>query len=109
MNGPRASQLGIMDVPALTPNNIPATIIANVKQETRAAITNTGVNTVFLAHQSSSLSNQAVVSDCYPLLPGKDVVIVISKDLGLYASGIGAGGTIGFALSFAFEGPGFGA
>jgi len=93
------SSVNTLTVPGTGTGN-PATLFKAADIPMRIAVSNIGGNTVFLAHDPSTLSVANVFTNTFQLTTtNRDVVIVLAPGQGLYAAGLGVGGTVSIAVS----------
>jgi|SRR5215469_9033936 len=96
------SSTNTLQVPGPATKN-PATLFKAAQKPMRVVVTNVGGSTLFLAHDTESLTNQPVLTGTY-VLPaasgaGSQAVIVLAPMQGLYAVTLGAGGVATIAVS----------
>jgi hypothetical protein len=96
------SQLNSLDVPEAGAQN-PATLFKAAMTPIRILITNTGPTLILLAHDPTTLTNAPSYANTYRLPPGpgagSQVVLVLAPQQGVYATGVGASGTVSIAAS----------
>jgi hypothetical protein len=94
----KSSQLNTLGLPlAGSPN--PATLTKAADTPLRVVIRNVGPVTVMLAHDVGTLSNGPVFANAYQLLPDRETVIILAPQQGIFAAGLGLGGTLSIAVS----------
>ena len=99
MNNSTLNSLNVPAVGGVTGAQAPATLYKAAAVAVRMVVTNIGGNTIFLAHDPSTLSNSPVFAGTYQLQKAAQLVVVLAPGQGLYAAGLGAGGEVSIACS----------
>ena len=93
------SQVNTLSVPAQATGVNPALLMKAADVPLRVVVTNVGPNLILLGHDVNTLSAVPAVAGTFRLATTKEQTIILAPGQGLFATSIGAGGSVSIASS----------